>query len=142
MGHQASLAQSFLQRIGPVNASHLSYVSINFPVVEGLRDVQSHGEHSALEKDDFLSLQLLLDKCTNLMTLEMRLYGENAKVLNKTSQNAAGAQLIREAFAQIDTQRKGIRSLSSFVVRVYNGLPAPEVVEYMKRLGWAVLPGH
>ena len=139
---QATLAQSFLQRIGPVNAGHLSHVSINFPVVESLRAVQSDGKHSALGKDDLLSLQLLLEKCMSLMTLELRLYGENALALNKASQNIAGAKLIRDTFDQIDIQRKGIRSLSNFVVRVFNGLPAPEVVEHMKRLGWAVLPGH
>ena len=73
---QASLVQCFLQRIGPVNAGHLSHVSINFPVVEGLGRVESHGEDSGLGKDDVLSLHLLLEECTNLTTLEMRLYGE------------------------------------------------------------------
>ena len=67
---------------------------------------------------------------------------KNATDLIKASQDVVGARLIREAFTEFDTRRKGISSLANLVVRFYNGLPAPEVEESVKRLGWALLPGH
>ncbi len=51
------------------------------------------------------------------------------------------ARSIREALIQIDTQRKAISSLDSFIIRVHGEQLAPELEESKGWLGWAVLPG-
>lgn len=136
--HQANLLQSFLNCIGSVNAGHLSHISINFPVAEG---VKGQPGKIVLREDDLHSLKLLQEKCINLATLETLVYSYNSMGLTKVSQDSDDSQFIPEAFSQIDAQLKAIPSLSKTIIRFYNGPPTPEVVELIHRLRWVNLLG-
>jgi len=131
---QVGLLQAFLNCIGPVNASLLSHLCINFPVIEG-----QPGE-SKLREDSLQSLKLLQEKCINLTTLETHFYSNNSSGLTRMDQD--NLQFIREALSQFDVQLKAIPSLDKIIVRVYGGTPTPSVMEFMQGFGWVVLPGN
>ncbi|KAK0109451.1 hypothetical protein ONS95_002144 [Cadophora gregata] len=134
---QGGILQSFFNSIGALNTGRLSHLCINFPVVENSKD-QSGTD--VLGEDDLHSLKLLQENCTNLVTLEILLYGQNsACLMNAEDKNS---QVIQEALSQIDTQLRSISSLKKGIVRYYNGAPSTFVMELMQGLGWAVLRGR
>ena len=137
--HQANLLQSFLNFIGPVNASHLSHICINLPVAES---VEGQPGRILLREDDLCSLKILQEKCIELTTLETLVHSYNSMGLSKAGQHSDDLHFIREALSQIDIQLKAIPSLSKTIVRFYNGSPTPEVAEMVQRLGWVMLPGR
>lgn len=133
---QVGLLQSFLDRIGSVNASLLSHLCINFPVVEN-RKGQSCGVE--LREDGRQSLRLLQEKCGNLTTLETFVHSNNSSFLTEACEN--NSQFVREALLRIDAQLKAISSLKQFIVRVYVGTLASSVMDMMRGLGWVVVLG-
>ncbi|KAI9652857.1 MAG: hypothetical protein M1831_006382 [Alyxoria varia] len=130
---QVGLLQAFLDCIGPVNASLLSQMCINFPVME------FQMEECKLREDDLQSLKLLQEKCTNLSILETYIHNNNSKGL--TRMHEGNLQPILEALSQFDVQLKAIPSLEKVIVRVHDGAPIPSVMRSMQGLGWIVLPG-
>ncbi|MCJ1486633.1 hypothetical protein MMC06_006811 [Schaereria dolodes] len=135
--HQGGLLQNFLSCIGSVNAGLLSHLSINFPIAES---VEGQPGKVILREDDLHSLKLLQEKCTNLTTLETLVYSQNSRSLINPKHD--DSQFIREALSQIDAQLKAMPSLSKIIVRLYDGTPAPSVMELMQGLGWDILPGR
>ncbi len=131
---QIGLLQAFLDCVGPMNASLLSHLCINFPDIEGLP-----GE-SKLKEGSLLTLKLLRERCTNITTLETHVYSHNSGVFTRTDQDKL--QFIREALSQIDVQLRAMPSLDKIIVRVYGGTPTPSVMEFMQGFEWVVLPGN
>lgn len=131
---QVGLLQAFITCIGPVNASFLSHLCINFPVVEG------QPGKPRLKEDGIQSLKLLQEKCTSLTTLETHIYSNNSGGLTGKDQDSS--QFIREALLQFDVQLRAIPSLDKIVIRVYGGTPTPSAMEFMQGFGWVVLPGN
>ncbi len=129
-GRQSEVLQSFLTRIGPVNAGHLSRLCINFPAADG----------ATFSEDAARTLELLQAKCANLTILETTLYGHSSGMsLTTYSSNSHGA---RNTLKQVNISLKAIPSLSRFIVNIYNGPLAPEVVECMREYGWVVKIGR
>ncbi|KAK3994875.1 hypothetical protein QBC44DRAFT_235335 [Cladorrhinum sp. PSN332] len=136
---QANLLQSFLDRIGSVNAGYLSHICINFPVTES---VSCQAGEVTLREDDLGELKLLQKKCCNLKTLEMFVHSQNSRGLIMASHDSKNSQCVREALSQVDAQLKGIPSLCKVLVRLYDGPLVPEVTELMQSFGWDVSPGR
>ncbi len=132
--HQADLLQCFLDCIGPRNASLLSHLCINFPLIEGIKD---QPETVKLSKDSLQSLKLLEENFASLTTLETLIHGGKYTGLIKACQyNSA---FVREALSHIDTHIKAVSSLNRFIIRIYDRSPMPSVIESMRGLGWIVL---
>ncbi len=134
--HQAELLQYFLDCIGSENASLLTHLCINFPLIEGMKDKP---ETVKLSKDSLQSLKLLEDNFTSLTTLETLIHSGKHTSLIKASQYDSG--FVRETLSQIDTHTKAVSSLNRFIVRIYDRSPKPSVIESMRELGWIVLLG-
>jgi len=131
---QIGLLQAFLDCIGPMNASLLSHLCINFPDIEG------QPGNSKLKEGSLQNLKLLQERCTNITTLETHVYSENSGVLTRTDQD--NLQFIREALLQLDVQLRAMPSLDKIIVRVYGGTPTPSVMEFMQGFEWVILPGN
>src|SRR4051812_48731911 len=78
---QVNLLRSFLDCIRPVNVTSLSYLYINFPVVESIDSQQ--GKFRLRDKS-LQYLKLLQDKCTNLSTLDTLVHYKNSGVFTRT----------------------------------------------------------
>ncbi|KAH8695690.1 hypothetical protein BGW36DRAFT_299234 [Talaromyces proteolyticus] len=128
------LLESFLVRIGHVNASLLSHLCINFPTIERIGQL---GEIRPTE-DSLRSLQLLQQECTNLKALEALIYSPGSSDLINEDQNT---QFIRDVLTEIDVRFRGIACLNKIIVRFYTRPPNPSVTELMQELGWVVLAG-
>jgi hypothetical protein len=129
---QSDLLISFLDCVGPVHASSLSYLCINFPVVE-----RTEGQSGQVKlKDDSLqTLGLLRDKCSNLSTLETLVHHKNDIVFRKEDDT------LQEVVSSIDAQLKTIPSLQKIIVRfaVRDRVPSTLAKEHMQRLGWVIV---
>ncbi len=134
---QGGLLQSFLDCITSVNASLLSHLSINFPVIKAIEGQPGKAE---LGEDDMHSLTLLQEECTNLATLEILIHSENSKHL--VDPNQGDSQFIREALSEISTQLGAIPSLKKVIVRSYDRTLTPLVIDFMQGLRWEILPGR
>ncbi len=104
------ILQAFLNCIGPVNASLLSHLCINFPVIEG-----QTGEFK-LGEDSLQSLKLLQEKCIHLTTLETHFNSNNSSGLIAMDQD--DLQFIREALSQFNVQLRAIPPLDNIILRV------------------------
>lgn len=135
--NQVNLLQSFLNRIGSVNAGHLSYICINFPVGENVRDQAG----KVMLREDLRGLKLLQEKCINLRTLETLVHSQNSRGLTMASHGSNDSHFTREVLARIDAQLKTIPSLCEILVRSYDGPLAPEVAELMQGFGWIIRLG-
>lgn len=132
---QIGVLQSFLDRIGFVNAASLSHLCINFPNVVS---IDKEPGKVRLRDNSLQTLKLLQDKCTKLTTLETVVHYKNAGFFTRPD------HFLREAFSHIDAQLKAIHSLSRIIVRAdtQTGLPTASAVDMMQRLGWEVLSGN
>lgn len=130
--------RSFLAAVGPLNAGRLSHLTINFPVVQRTSSPTS-GSEVVLRDDSQTNLALLRENCSGLKTLEAQVHGENCRNLVEPAHQ--DAQLLEQGLRQIDAQLAAIPSLETFAVRIYQGNPAPAVVEAMQALGWKVFRG-
>lgn len=128
---QSDLLTSFLECIGPVHASSLSYLCINFPIAES---TEGQSEQIKLKDDSLRILSLLRAKCTNLSTLETLVHHKNDTVFRKTENT-------QELVLSIDAQLKTIPSLKRIIVRftVRDGIPMISAKDIMEGLGWVVL---
>ncbi|KAI1498956.1 hypothetical protein F5X99DRAFT_391624 [Biscogniauxia marginata] len=134
--HQVDLLQSFLNRIGAINAGLLSYLCINFPAVE---IVEGQPGNVMLREDGLRSLKLLQQNCAGLKTLEILVHKQNSSGLTKASHD--DSQSLRTALSQIDVQLRAISSLKKILVRFYDGPSSPLVTETMKGFGWVICLG-
>ena len=130
---QFSLLEAFLSCIGPSHAGQLSHLCINFPILEG------HTGNSGLGEDSLRSFKLLRETCITLSTLELHIHHMNSRGLTDVDRN--DSQHTREALLQLETQLKTVASLEKIIIRLYDGRPAPLVMESMQDLGWIVLLG-
>lgn len=121
---QYDLLEAFLNCIGPISASHLSHITINFPKVEELKDQTPKYQ---IAEVDLRSLQLLQESCSTLKTLEIIL-----QLRDKLDEANS------ESLACIDAQLKTISSLRNVVVNHYGSPLNLEATESIKRLGWVI----
>nr|POF01691.1 hypothetical protein CFP56_78714 [Quercus suber] len=128
------LMPAFLECIGPVNASSLSHLCIDYPLVEG------EAGKFKLRDDHLNGLHFLQDRCTSLLVLELLLHGRES--VHLTNANHDNSRYSTEALSQLDTRLRNITSLQKIIVRVYSGKPILPVMESMHNLGWAVLPAN
>ena len=133
---QEELLQSFLDGIGPANASSLSFLTVGFPVVERISE---ESQKPRLHKESLRSLALLQERCTGLTTLQAMIQSQNSSGLSKENQD--DLPFIKDAFSQIDTQMRAIPSLRRISVRIYGVNLNPRVVELMQGLGWVIFVG-
>ena len=137
---QPALVRSFLAAVGPVNAGRLSHLTINFPVVQRTSSASSDGGSEVVLRDDGqTSLALLRESCPGLKTLEAQVHGENYR--NLVAPEHQDAQLLEQGLLRINAHVTAMPSLEAVIVRIYQGDPAPGVVEAMRDLGWRVLRG-
>lgn len=134
---QVGLLQTFLDRIGSVNAGLLSHLCINFPVAES---IEGRRGKVKLRDDSLQILKLLRERTTNLTTLETFIYGKNFMGLTETDQD--NSQFIQDGLSQIDAQLKAIPSLNRVIVRILGETPTLSVIELMQGLEWVVLRSH
>ncbi|KAM7197783.1 hypothetical protein V8F20_006456 [Naviculisporaceae sp. PSN 640] len=124
-GSQSPDLRSFIDTIGPTNASHLRRLYI------GLDDPNNYPP--PLSDISVGTLQLLQTTCTNLRSLEIELHNYlNYDILPPP----AGTW---DRLADIDTHLKKIPSLREFSVSVYNRPLPPEVRDRMTGYGWLVV---
>ncbi|KAI0906874.1 hypothetical protein F4823DRAFT_630923 [Ustulina deusta] len=126
---QYDALRHFLTRLGPLNASLLRTLIIDFPVL-----ARSSGQRR-LRDSDVRGIQLLQQTCTGLKRLGLEIHLENAELLDRTG-SAADADMFLEYLPQVDAQLQGIPSLEEIRVQsdwnVYSS-----VVEAMHdRYGW------
>ena len=140
----AGLLQAFLDCIGPLNASLLSHICINFPVLEGQPGERKEEEEEGgrgrfqLREDSLQDLKLLQQRCTNLKTLENHLFGKASKGLSKAHKD--NTYFSHEALSQIDVQLKAIPSLEEVIIRIYDGTLSSSTKQTMLNFNWIVLP--
>lgn len=134
---EIAVIQSFLARIGPSSAGSLTHLSISFPAVE-YTSSQEPGS-SAVKEEGFESLKILQEKCTNIQTLELYVYGENSRTLDQARDDSSPSA--QEIVSEVDRHLKAISSLKKVIVRFYDGEPPRRVRDMMQELGWAVLQG-
>ena len=133
---QVGLLQAFFDCIGSVNAGSLSYLYINFLVVES---IEGQLGKFKLRDDSSQSLKLMREKCTNLTTLETFIHNKNSQGLMKTDQD--NSQFIPNRLSQIDAQLK-VPSLNRVIVKIFDETPTPSVIELMQGLRWVILRSH
>ena len=130
--NQRNLLQSFLNCIGDNNASFLSHLCIDFPIVER---ADRSGQFE-LKEDDFYNLKLLKEKCTTLMVLELLLYGRNLRALTKAIGN--DPQPVQDALGCTNSRLQRTSSLCTTTVRCFGEIPS-YLADLTKNLGWKIL---
>ncbi|KAF2845261.1 hypothetical protein T440DRAFT_472769 [Plenodomus tracheiphilus IPT5] len=129
---QTDLLRSFLDWIGSPNTASLSYLCVNFPVVE-----RTNGQAGKLElrPDSLQSVRLYQDKCTKLSTLETVVHYKNSGFFREPD------DFLREALSLIDARLRAILSLRKIIVRFvdFNGIPTASAKDFMQELGWIVV---
>ncbi|KAJ5718311.1 hypothetical protein N7488_003957 [Penicillium malachiteum] len=115
------LVRSFLNSIGPVNAS--------FTSEKGLETI-------GLSEGSTQMLKLLQTQCTNLKTLELLVFEQaSSKLLEETQIRTSSVQ---EIFIEINAFLKDISSLNRIRVKPSNGLPSRIAKEFLGNLGWEI----
>lgn len=129
---QADLLRSFLDCIGPTNAALVSFLCVNFPVVERMND---QAERVELRTDGLQSVRLFQEKCTDLTTLETIVHFKNSSFFREPD------DFLREALLLIDARLRAIPSLRKIIVRFFdfNGIPTSSAKQFMQELGWTVV---
>ena len=117
-----------------MNAGFLAYLQINFPATER---VDGQLDKIKIREDGWQTLRLLQEHCTNLQTLETVVYGPNCVLV---TDNEINVRFLHDTLQDIDTQFRAIGSLGRIIVKIFCRSPAPKTTEFMKQLGWIVLP--
>ncbi|WPH01821.1 Hypothetical protein R9X50_00467500 [Acrodontium crateriforme] len=129
---QPDLLEAFLSCIGPANASLISRVCINFPVIEG-----GPGTFE-LRDDSVKSLRLLREHCPHVQTIETHVQRKNSNGMIDSSRDEVAS--VKEALLRFDDELKfGLPFLSTIIVRFYTGYPTPDVLREMEVFGWKIL---
>lgn len=141
------LLECFLNHIGPVKASLLSHLYINYPIMETFPHCRP-GEVK-LQRDGLRSLRLLQQKCTNLRKLTL---GEFVKIpfvgfLDNLCVHVVNSVNIRpilhEYFVRVNTELQAITSLAEVTVHL-PGLNSIDILlrealeEAMREFGWVL----
>lgn len=126
----SSVLETFIKSILHFNTGSLSHLYINFPATENI-----HSEIS-LREGSLQRLQLLQKECGSLPKLEVLIYSGNFKLLIEQDSSP-----VREVLSEINREFGYIYSLARIIVRVYSGLPAPSIKEFLQGLRWIVLMG-
>ncbi|KAJ5638438.1 hypothetical protein N7528_000828 [Penicillium herquei] len=127
------LVRSFLNSIGPVNASFVCHLAINFPLLE---TSEKGLETIGLSEGSTQMLKLLQTQCTNLKTLELLVFEQaSSKLLEETEINTSSVQ---EIFIEINAFLRDIPSLNRIRVKASNGLPSHIAKEFLENLGWEI----
>lgn len=122
--------ESFLQKIGQKNASHIRHIVISFPSFLYL----DPGDIT-LEEKSVSILASIKRACINLDTLTTSL--ESTNVMESWLDNLGQHKLAAEALQLVDTQFRAIPSLPKIIVEVYEDGPN-DIRKRMIYHGWTI----
>lgn len=131
---QASLMKAFLERIGSINANHLTHLCVNFPLIEYNADA------SELSVGSWPHISLLRKHCANLKRLELYVNADNNSSVSQPETNAM--HHLKTELRAFSTQLHTLPALQNIIIRFYGQKPLPSVVELMQSLHWIVLKKH
>ncbi|KAI1266271.1 hypothetical protein F5Y18DRAFT_382952 [Xylariaceae sp. FL1019] len=127
--NEPRLLESFLDGIGPHNASQLSCISLSFPAI---RDALG----SKLREDGRRTLELLQERCPRLKNLHTKIHENNGDGLVAKEYCCKG--LASQALSEINTQLKKMPLLREVLVSNFYEEFHPETVELMESFGWKI----
>ncbi|KAF7889782.1 uncharacterized protein EAF02_002197 [Botrytis sinoallii] len=124
-------AQGFLNKIGPINASSIRRIAINFPAFSDLEpsDIE-------LEVNDSQGLSKIQNDCTSLIALETDLESTNA--WQTTLDELDNLNIVAEALAIVDSHFRAIPSLQNITVNLYEEGPGDYIRREMMSHGWTI----
>lgn len=122
------LLRSFLNSIGPTNSGFISHLCMNFPATER---PEAQTEEIRLREDSLQNLQLLQNKCTKLRTIELLIYSRKSVLIDGIDSNI---ELVQKFLRELDTQLRGISSLTKNILRFHCGPPALSLKELLGEL--------
>ncbi|KAI1193029.1 hypothetical protein F5X97DRAFT_328988 [Nemania serpens] len=121
----------FLTCIGPVNASLITHLRVNFPSVD---DVDCVPGQLTLRNPDVRDMQLIQRICTGLATLGLLIHCGNARIFTRT--NVDHCRVVKEYFPQVDTLLKAIPSLGKVVISTHGINVQQSTKDAMRDFGW------
>ncbi|KAI9642000.1 hypothetical protein NHQ30_009871 [Ciborinia camelliae] len=123
--------ESFLARIGRINASCITYICINFPEFDhlDLHDI-------TLEEDSSRMLARLQSDCTGLNTLQTSL--NTTYEMEVRLDRLDNLNIVVEALALVDAHFRGISSLQNIIVEVYEEGPSDFIRNEEIKNRWTV----
>ncbi|MBE3044361.1 hypothetical protein IMZ48_17700 [Candidatus Bathyarchaeota archaeon] len=133
---EVDLLRSFLEKIGPKNASSLSHLGLSFPTVETADDESGKAR---LGQDSLRAFKILQEKCKGIITLESAVSQSIPYSPGKPGHECL--PLLEDAFCQIDAQLQALPTLRKFIVRVYDRNITSIVIGAMRSCGWVVYQG-
>jgi hypothetical protein len=128
----SELLTSFLDQIGPQNAGTLRRLVIAFPAFHN----DGHAVGITLQEDGVWTLDLIHDKCQNIVTLETSLHTTNAMEIRLDEFDSPRAA--DQALALVDARLKAIPSLQELLVHVYGEPINLALREKMRDYGWII----
>jgi hypothetical protein len=126
------LFASFLDQIGPQNAGFLRRLVIAFPAFHN----DGHSVGITLQDDGLRTLDLIRDKCQNIVTLETSLHTTTAMEI--CLDEAESPRAAEQALALVDARLKAIPSLQELLVHVYDEPINIPLREKMRDYGWII----
>lgn len=128
----SNILASFLDQIGPQNAGLLRQLVIAFPAFHN----DGHAVGITLQEDSVQMLDLICDKCQNIVTLETSLHTTDAMEI--LLDEFDGPRAADQALALVDTRLKAIPSLQKFLVNVYDEPINLALREKLRDCGWII----
>jgi hypothetical protein len=128
---ERAILTSFLDHIGPQNASFLRHVCIPFSAFDDY-----HLGSVTLKEDSIRTLERIRDNCTNLATLETSLRFRT--IIAMESAIDFDSPRAAAALALVDARFKAISSLKEIIVNVYDEPLSCDLREKMRGCGWTI----
>lgn len=128
----SELLSSFLDQIGSQNAGTLRRLVIAFPAFHN----DGYAIGITLQEDGTRTLDLIRDKCQNIVTLETTLHTSNAMEIRLDEFDSPRA--VDQALALVDVRLKAIPSLQELLVHVYDEPVNLALREKMRNYGWII----
>ncbi|KAH8745242.1 hypothetical protein BGZ57DRAFT_707943, partial [Hyaloscypha finlandica] len=128
---QRGILTSFLDHIGPQNASFLCHIWIAFPAFDDY-----HFGSVTLKEDSIRTLEHIRDNCTNLATLETSLRFRT--IIAMESAIDFDSPRAAAALALVDVRFKAIPSLKEIIVNVHDEPLSCDLREEMRGCGWTI----
>ncbi|KAF2802378.1 uncharacterized protein BDZ99DRAFT_202143 [Mytilinidion resinicola] len=129
--HSPELVDSFLDKIGRNNASHIRHICISFPEV---RYLDLHDVTLADDSDHILAK--IQTDCINLRTLTTSL--DSIYVTEGGLDETGSPSIVVETFALVDSRLRAIPSLQEIIVEVYEKDASAYVRREMESHGWTI----
>jgi hypothetical protein len=122
---------TFLDQVGPHNASYIRHIYIDFPRLPYLR-----AGNITLEDESDRILAKIQRSCPKLRTLKTSLFSTNAMELRLDAQDTN--KIFSEALRLVDTRFRACSSLQEIIVEAYEDDLCDYLRTEMKNCGWTV----